>query len=263
MKNNKLAIIIPAHNEEKRIENTLKEYLKFFREINKKNKLEFKIIVAANGCKDNTVSIVKKIKKKTKAKEIVILDFKEVGKGFAIKKGFEYALKNNFDLIGFVDADASTSPMSFYDLVKNINEFDGIIASRWIKGSIVKYSLIRKIQSRVFNFIVRFLFFLPYQDTQCGAKLFKKRLVEKVLPLLTLTDWAFDVNLLYLSKKFNFKIKEIPTIWIEKKGGKTNFRTPIMMFLAILRIRVIYSFLEKPLKPLRKIVHLTYNILKK
>lgn len=240
----KLSIIIPAYNEEKRIGRILEAYCKFFRE--KKEIIE--ILVVLNACEDNTLNVVKEFQKKFK--EIKFLDFEQGGKGFAIIEGFKEALKNDFELIGFVDADMATPPEAFYDLVKNIGNYGGIIASRWIKGAkIYRQTFKRKVLSRGFNFIVRSLFLIPYRDTQCGAKLFKRKVIEKITSDLTITQWAFDVNLLFLCKRNSFKIKEIPTIWEDKEESKINIKkAPFQMFSGVVRLRIIYSLFKKSIK---------------
>ena len=125
----KLCIIIPACNEEKRIGRTLKEYCRFF---SKKLKSDFEIIVVINNTNDRTEEIVKNHRKK--CRELKYLNLKQGGKGFAVIQGFKEALKKDFDLIGFVDADMATPPRSFYDLIENIKDYDGVIASRYILG---------------------------------------------------------------------------------------------------------------------------------
>ena len=110
----RISIIIPAHNEEKRIGRILKKYSKFFRE----KKEFFVIIVVLNACKDNTLGVVKEFQKKFK--EIKFLEFEQAGKGFAIIEGFKEALRKDFELIGFVDADMATPPEAFYALIENI-----------------------------------------------------------------------------------------------------------------------------------------------
>ena len=230
----KLSIIIPAHNEEKRISKTLSSYLTFF-----SSKLkDFEIIVVVNNTKDNTLKVVKSFKNK----KIRCLNFKEtIGKGGAIIEGFKIG-KGNY--LGYVDADMSTPPESFYDLFKKINNYDGIIASRWIKGAEVfpKQSFLRRIASRSFNLMMKFLFLMPYHDTQTGAKLFKKEAVKKVIDKLDITKWAFDIDLLYNLRKNNFKIKEIPTVWHDNPGSQLKiFKAVPEMFLALIRLRLIYS----------------------
>ncbi|MBI5872177.1 glycosyltransferase, partial [archaeon] len=192
----KLSIIIPAHNEETRIGKTLEEYGKFLQDLKKKKKLDFEIIVVLNACKDNTVGIVKNAEKKYK--EIRHLDFEQGGKGFAVKEGFKEALKGKAELIGFVDADMATRPDVYYELVKNIGDCDGVIGSRYISGSVLtpKQGFSRRMAGIVFNVPVRASFFMPYRDTQCGCKLFKREVIAKVLEQMSISGWAFDVDLL-------------------------------------------------------------------
>src|SRR3989344_8183585 len=109
----KISIIIPAYNEEKRIGRTLEEYLKFFSIKKKQEKIRnFEILVVINNTKDRTEEIVKE--KQKKCMELRYLNFKQGGKGFAITEGFKDALKRDNKLIGFVDADMSTSPEEYF-----------------------------------------------------------------------------------------------------------------------------------------------------
>ncbi|MBS3091787.1 glycosyltransferase [Candidatus Pacearchaeota archaeon] len=240
-----LSIIIPAHNEEKRIGPTLEVYGKFFSDIEKKQGLRHEIIIVLNACKDNTIDIVKEYSRKYK--KISYIEFVQGGKGFAVTEGFKHSLRINNEasnLIGFVDADMATSPSDFYQLAGNIGNYDGIIASRWMKKSVIDtpQTFLRKLTSRGFNFITRVLFFMPYKDTQCGAKIFKRNVIEIITPKINITQWAFDINLLYLCKRNNFRIKEHPTVWNDKSGSKINLvQTPMKMFLGVLRLRILYS----------------------
>ncbi|MFA5020171.1 MAG: glycosyltransferase [Candidatus Pacearchaeota archaeon] len=250
----KISIVMPAYNEENRIGRTLEEYCRFFDNIKKNKEIDYEILIVINGTTDNTEGIVKDYQKKYK--EIKYLNFKQGGKGFAIVQGFKESLKGNSELIGFVDADMATSPEDFYDLVKNIGKGDGIIASRWKKGSKTERDFGKIIRSKGFNFLVRSLFLLPYEDTQCGAKIFRKKVVEKIISKIESLEWAFDVDLLYLAKKNHFKIIEYPTIWHDKKGSKiVPMLVPIKMASSVIRLRMIYS-------PFKFIVRL-YNQLPK
>ncbi|MEA3329251.1 MAG: dolichyl-phosphate beta-glucosyltransferase [Nanoarchaeota archaeon] len=249
----KISIVIPAYNEEKRIGKTLKNYLEYFRKLKAQKLLEYEILVVINNTTDKTEEVVKSFRNN----EIRYLNFKKGGKGFAIIEGFRDALDRKNDLIGFVDADGATPPNAFYWLVQNIGNYDGVIASRWMKKSkiIVKQNLKRRILSRGFNFTVRSLFMFPYQDTQCGAKLFKREVIEIILNELSLTHWAFDINLLFSARQKGFRIKEFPTIWEDKDESKvSSSKTSVQMFLGILRLRLIYSPFEKLLRPVKFIL---------
>ena len=238
----RLSIIIPAYNEEERIGKTLDRYCNFFEELKNKEVLDYEIVVVLNACKDRTAEVVKSYQKKFRS--LKYLEYERGGKGFAIIEGFKYALNKKNELIGFVDADLATGPEVFYELVKNIKNYDGVITSRWKKDSIIKteQTLLRKITSRGFNFLVRSILLLPYSDTQCGAKLFKRKAIEEVIDEIRAIQWAFDIDLLYKLKRRKFRIKEIPTIWEDKRGSKINIiKTPVKMFSSIIRLRFMYS----------------------
>jgi glycosyltransferase involved in cell wall biosynthesis len=238
-----ISIVIPAHNEEKRIRRMLEGYGKFFSEKKKKKEIKnFEILIVINNTKDKTENIVKEFSRKYK--ELRYLNFKQGGKGFAIIEGFKDALKRNNELIGFVDADMSTSPEAFYNLIKEIDGYDGVIADRWDKRSkIKKQSLFRRFISRGYNFIVRTLFLLNYSDTQCGAKLFKREILKNNINKIVSSQWNFDVALLFcLKKESNARIKSIPTVWEDEIGSKINLkRTPMLMFISSIRLRLIHS----------------------
>lgn len=239
MKKSKIGIIIPAYNEEKRIGKTLEEYSKYF---GKKKNEEYSILVVINNTKDDTENVVKNEIKKYKI--ISYINLKNGGKGYAVTEGFKYFIKKKYNYIGFVDADLSTSPNEFNNLIINIKDNCAIIGNRWSKKSKIlkKQTYIRRIASRIFNLIVKLLFFINYQDTQCGAKVFRTNELEKIVPKIFITQWAFDVNLLYLYKKQGLKVIEFPTVWEDKDFSKVNtIRTSAKMFFGILRLRLIYS----------------------
>lgn len=235
-----LFLIIPAYNEEQRIKRTLRDYLKYF-------KNNFKILVVLNGCTDNTLAVVKDVQNHY-PQNLDSLDIKEmIGKGGAIRKGFKRA---QGDIVGFIDADGSTSPLEFEKLIKAIDHFSGAIASRWIAGAKVlkRESFLRKIASRIFLILVRLLFRMPYQDTQCGAKVFRKEVIDSILPELRINNMAFDVELLYLIKRRGYQLKEVPTVWVDKStsamlGSPLRFlKTSWEMFWGLIFLRLRYIF---------------------
>ena len=168
-----LAIIIPAHNEEKRIGKKLETYIPYFSNLVKTGKLEkVKILVVINASTDKTKEIVLKYRHKN----LEFIEFIKGGKGFAVIEGFKHALKDNYTYIGFVDADMATTPDEFYRLLSKIDDYDGVIASRYISGAVLKprNTIPRIIASRIYNFFIRAVLVVPYRDTQCGVKIFKR-----------------------------------------------------------------------------------------
>lgn len=250
-----LGIVIPAYNEEKRIGKTLESYLAFFDKKSKVEGFDYQILVVINNTHDRTEEIVKKYAKKNK--HISYLNLPKGGKGYAVTKGFEELLKGNADPIGFVDADLATPPEAFYDLFVNLRSSDGVLASRYLKGSKLTPALNfrRLFVARIFNFIVRSLFLMPYKDTQCGAKLFRKKALQATLPHLGMTQWAFDVELLYELNRRGFRVKDIQTTWYDIEGSKLHvIKTSLQMLFSILQLRVIKSPFRRLLRPLKPIV---------
>ncbi len=260
MESKKISIIIPAKDEEKTIKKTLESYSVFFKKI---ASMDFEIIVVLNACEDNTLEIVKK--SEGKHNQIKHLNFERGGKGFAITQGFIEALKGDSDLMGFVDADMSTPPFAFHDLILSIKNYDGVIASRYLPNSIVKpkQRVMRIIASRVFNFLVRSLFLIPYRDTQCGAKIFKRKALEKILPEIGMTQWAYDIDLLYNAHKLGFRIKEKATFWEDKESRNLNLKkASIQMFLAVSQLRIMKSKFKRIWWVFKPVAGLFYKLVK-
>lgn len=234
-----ISITIPAHNEEGRIGKTLDAYHEFFsKKSQEATGFAYEFIVVLNGCTDNTRAVVQE--RANQFGDIRIIDSLKAGKGLAVRIGFEDALTRNNDLIGFVDADMATRPGQFWDLITNLGNNDGLIAGRYMPGSKIfpKRPPIKEWGRRlVYQPLVWLLFGLTYYDNQCGAKLFARRVLQAVVPFLTVTQWAFDVELLFLCKKMGFKIKEQPTIWYDKEDSKLNIFREHRMLTALVKAR--------------------------
>jgi glycosyltransferase involved in cell wall biosynthesis len=236
----KLSIVIPAYNEEARIRPTLDAYTSFFGARYGKD-VEFVVVV--NGSRDRTEHIALEYAGKNPQVKVIV-EPRAIGKGGAIMRGFEVAAG---ELVGFVDADNATLPDAFSDLVEHIGDAGVIIASRYIPGAKVspRQPLARRIASRIFNRMIRILFKLPISDTQCGAKLLRGDAMRAALPHLGLTRWAFDVDLLFQLRRLGYRITEVPTTWSEPGGSKLKIgRTSFEMFMAICRLRILYSRLS-------------------
>lgn len=254
-----LLLLIPAYNEERRIEPVLRDYARFFQE-NYRGK--FQIVVVLNGCTDNTLGVVQKVAAEFPA--IGALDFKEpIGKGGALIEGLK--LTGHAELLGYVDADGATPPHAFLDLVRHMDKVDCVIGSRWKPGAVILQSQSgrRQFASRAFHFIVQLLFWLNIRDTQCGAKVMKREVVEKIHDHLRIADMAFDINLLVSIKRAGFRILEVPTEWTDRAGSKVVlFRSSLTMFLSVVRVRLIYSPFYKWLRPLRPLEGWIYKTLR-
>lgn len=240
----KISIIIPAYNEETRIERTIRAYHQFFSQKQQTTGLSFELVIVLNGCRDKTFDIVSRLQKELGDDTILCINLTQAGKGIAIKAGFADALTRNNDFIGFVDADMATSPQAFYELAQILRiskpgAIDGVIASRYMPGSQITPArpAYKRYGSRIiYEPYVWALFGLRFHDYQCGAKLFRKAGIEKIVPQLTVTQWAFDVELLYLSKKAGLKVQEVPTVWHDQADSKLTLRGGMKMFSALFKV---------------------------
>jgi glycosyltransferase involved in cell wall biosynthesis len=254
-----LLLLIPAYNEERRIEPVLRDYARYFQQLYKG---KFQLVVVLNGCVDDTIGIVRQVASEYPL--VSALEFPQaIGKGGALIEGLKLAPLA--DVIGYVDADGATPPRALHDLVNHIGEADCVIGSRWLPESVlhIEQSERRQFASRVFHAVVQVFFQMGIRDTQCGAKVMRRQAVEKIHSTLRIADMAFDINLLYSLKRAGFSILEVPTEWTDKIGSKvTLFRTSLVMFLSVLRIRLIYSPFYKWLRPLRPLEGWIYRKLR-
>ncbi|KIX85498.1 hypothetical protein J120_00795 [candidate division TM6 bacterium JCVI TM6SC1] len=238
----KLCLIIPAYNEARRIGPTLEHYLEYLNVQCKSGKIkDYKILVILNGCTDNTADVISIIQ--PRYEQLIMHEIVDAGKGRAIKAGFELALTYDVTHIGFVDADMSTLPQHFFDLIDNI-QHDGIIASRYAPGAQVYPARpwIKRWGSRMFyEPLVRALCKISYWDYQCGAKLFTRTTIEKITPLLTELMWAFDVEILFVCKLLGLQVVEQPTVWYDRTDSKLKLmRSGLRMLSSVVRMRITH-----------------------
>jgi glycosyltransferase involved in cell wall biosynthesis len=251
----RLLLLIPAYNEERRIEPVLREYAEYF---TAKPGVEFQLVVVLNGCRDNTLAVVRRVAGDHPC--VRWMEFEApIGKGGALIEGLKLA--PSADLIGYVDADGATRPEAFDALVGHVETADCVIGSRWLPGAVLHQSQSsqRRFASRIFHLIVQVLFWMNIRDTQCGAKVMTRAAVERIHPNLCIADMAFDINLLYSLKRAGYRVVEVPTEWTDKMGSTVNLgRTSLTMLLSVLRIRLIYSPFYRWMKPFRPLEHWLY-----
>ena len=237
-----LTIVIPAYNESKRI---LKNLIEIDNYISKKSfNNSVQTIIVNDGSKDDTLEIVNDwITKESKNHFSVVSYTENRGKGYAIKEGF---LKSNSDLILYTDADGASPIEEVEKLFDAINQgFDVACGSRVLnsESSNVKMAIKRRFIGLMFHMILGILGLDFIQDTQCGFKLFKSDVAKKLANAQKCFNFSFDIEYLFLAKRFGYKIKEVPINWYHVKGSKVNLLTDsVKMFLEVLNIRFIYKY---------------------
>lgn len=232
-----LSIIVPSYNEELRIIPTLNDAIAY---LNNKN-ITFEIIVVDDGSTDSTSTVVNNLSKTLSPNIKLTSQGKNQGKGAAVKKGF---LEATGEVVGFMDADGATPIAEIDKLLLALKSCDIAIGSRALfsKDSTVKTVWYRKFLGRVFNSVVNIIALPGIRDTQCGFKFFQRDVAQKIFPLIQTERFGVDVEILYLARKFNFKISEIPINWNNIPGSKVNLlKDSIQMLYDVLRVMVRHS----------------------
>lgn len=256
-----LLLLIPAYNEENRIEPVLRNYMRYFQE---NYQGRFQLVVVLNGCRDNTLGKVQNVA--ADFPTLRALDFPDpIGKGGALIEGLKLAPAA--DVVGYVDADGASPPRALHALIKLLDKADCVIGSRWLPGALLPQAQpwFRRFASRCFHLWVEVLLWMHIKDTQCPCKVMKRSAVEKVYSSLHVADLAFDVNLLYALKHAGFSVLEVPTEWTDVAGSKVSaslFRSSLAMALSVLRIRLIHSPLDNWMRPLHPLEGWIYHKLR-
>lgn len=221
------SIIIPAYNEELRIKSVISNISEKF--------LGDEMIVVCDGI-DDTKKIAESLA--IKNPNIKVLNFSEkLGKGGAITEGFKAA---KGEKIGFVDADESISPEDLKYMFDFSGNVDGVIASRRLKTSkiLIEQPRKRRVASRFFNIFVRSFFGLPFKDTQCGAKVFKREAIYDILDEMETRGFEIDVEILWRLKNKGYNVVEYPVTWKHSEGSKFRLTQSRNMLLSLLKLRI-------------------------
>ena len=223
-------MILPAYNEEDCIKEVISETAKVLSEVTDK----WEIIVVDDGSKDSTFAIAERISKSDK--RIRVLSYgKNMGKGFALKYGFEHS---RGDLVVFMDADLDLHPRqikNFIEIMEKENA-DVVVGSKRHPESRINYPLRRRVLSDAYFLMVKLLFNLNVKDTQVGLKLFKREVLRDVMPRILVKRYAFDVEVLANAVRRGYKIVEAPVELNFKFGSNVNWKEIWRMFVDTLAI---------------------------
>jgi glycosyltransferase involved in cell wall biosynthesis len=228
-----LSIVIPAYNEELRLEPTLvriDEYIKAA-------KIQAEILVVDDGSTDETRRIAEHFLAGRRGR--VISYSENRGKGHAVRRGVQEATGS---WVLMTDADLSAPIEEYQKLADAVRDGDLDVAfgSRALAGSRieVRQNPLRELMGKTFNRIIRLATGLPHHDTQCGFKLMDRKRVEPLFETMIVDRFAFDVELLYLCRRFKLGVREVPVAWRnDAKSHVSLLLDPIRMLVDLFRIR--------------------------
>ncbi len=213
-----VSVIIPAYKQEKTIEKDLKNIY----DVMSATRWDFEIIVVVDGMLDKTFENAKKVERKN----IKVVGYEtNRGKGYAVRYGM---VRARGDYVAFIDSGMEIQPNGISMLLEHMEWYnaDIMMGSKRHPASKVNYPFFRRVYSFGYHAIVKILFRIPVKDTQVGLKVFKRNVLEAVLPRLVIKQYAFDIELLAVAYRLGFRrIYEAPVYITIDFGSGTNFGT--------------------------------------
>ena len=234
-----LSIIFPVFNEELRLKPSFSHIASFLK---KKKKFKTEIIFTDDGSKDNSYNLItqfiKNFKTNNKTKIKVIKLKRNFGKGAALKLGVKNA---KHEWILTTDIDMSVSLFQLLNWIKKKlidRKYFVYFGSRVHKKSIVKKKILRDILGNIMRFFVYTVLNIKIKDTQCGYKLYKKKIAKLVFSKLKSSGFDHDLEIVLFLKSKRIKIKELPVKWIHINNSSLNiFWDPIKMLVGIFLLK--------------------------
>ena len=213
-----ISIVIPAYNESPRISKALGEVLRVVRQ----RGWQAEVLVVNDGSTDRTAAIVTEFAQLNP--EVRLLNnLENRGKGFSVRQGVLNAVG---EIVMFTDADLSAPMEEAERLFAALDEgADIAIGSRWLerKRQTHKQPLYRQFFGRCFNAITRLIMGLPFADTQCGFKAFRRPVAQTIFQLQRIERWGFDPELLFIALKRGYNIQEVPVTWGHDERSRLSY----------------------------------------
>lgn len=238
-----LSVVIPAYKQEKTIKKDLENILSTL-ENGLNNDYKYEVICVVDGHIDKTFEKATKVK----SSKLKVFSYKNnTGKGYAVRFGMK---KAKGDLILFLDAGMDISPKGIMMVLAHLDWYnaDVIVGSKRHPVSRVNYPLVRKILSTGYHVGVKILFGLPLRDTQSGIKIFKRKVVNKMLSRLLVKNYAMDIEMLAVAKYLGFdRIYEAPIeVRFNKASSHINWKTIFSMIwdtsAVFYRLRILHYY---------------------
>jgi dolichyl-phosphate beta-glucosyltransferase len=213
-----ISIVIPAYNESARIGKALTEVLRCVHERN----WHAEILVVNDGSTDSTAAVVDQFAQ-LHPQVRLLNNPQNRGKGFSVRHGVLHAVG---EIVMFTDADLSAPMEEAERLFQALEEgADIAIGSRWLERNrqTLKQPLYRQLFGRCFNAITRLVMGLPFADTQCGFKAFRRPVAQTIFQLQRIERWGFDPELLFIALKRGYKVKEVPVTWGHDERSRLSY----------------------------------------
>jgi glycosyltransferase involved in cell wall biosynthesis len=244
-----LSIVIPAYNERARIELTLKRVMTCVEE----QGWDAEVLVVDDGSRDGTPEIVQRWMDRYQRLHL-IKNGANRGKGYSVRNGL---LQAAGDIVMFTDADLS-APMEEANLLLAAiaDGADVAIGSRWLdkERQTTHQPMYRRFFGRCFNWVTRTVIGLPFKDTQCGFKAFKRPAAQVIFRLQRIERWGFDPEILFIARKLGYSIVEVPVTWGHDERSRMSYLKDGMKMLeemAVIRANSIAGRYDEDIAALK------------
>ena len=236
-----LSIIVPVRNESENLKDVFDYYTKNVKDF------KYEVLIVNDFSKDDTLNVARELQQKYK--NFKILDNKKKGLGGAINLGIEKA-EGDYIAIMMADQSDDINDLKKYFQIISSENLDAVLGSRFLNNSKVENYPIRKlILNRIFNLIVSFIFWNKYNDYTNAFKIYKKKALVEILPLISESFNIFlEIPLKIISRNYKYKI--IAINWMGREKGKSKFK--INELRSKYLFTLIYCFIEKNLLNLKK-----------
>jgi len=227
-----LSIVIPSFNEEMRLPATLARIASYIKASGRKTE----VIVVDDGSSDGTARVAESFRGKIEDIRVVP-NGQNRGKGYSVRRG---SLEARGEIVLFTDADLSAPIEEADKLLAELGGYDLAIGPRAVNRGLIEVheSRFREFAGIIFNRIVRVLLRLPFVDTQCGFKAFRREKCQIIFEQQTIERFGFDPELLYLARHHGLRTVEVAVRWAHSPATKVNmWRDSVQMFLDVVIIR--------------------------
>jgi dolichyl-phosphate beta-glucosyltransferase len=238
-----ISVVIPAKNEEGRLPQFLQSLIAYCQ----KSRYRYELIVVDDGSSDKTSEVVLNLKKSFPSLILIRFEHNQ-GKGASVKHGL---LSARGQIALFMDADGSTPAE---EIEKNLGfltaGYDIVIGSRALDNTScsIKALPYRKLMGRFFSFFVHRFLIKDITDTQCGFKIFRRSIIRPLWENIRISGFGFDLEVLFLAQRMNYKIKEVSVNWTHRENSKINLvKDSLTMLINIFQIKKWYSGIRFPL----------------
>jgi glycosyltransferase involved in cell wall biosynthesis len=227
-----LDVVIPVLNEAHVLARSIAELRQ---RLTKLIPCRWRIVIVDNGSTDGTLEVAQQLA--TEFKDVFSLHLDQRGRGRALRFAWTQSAA---DIVCYMDVDLSTEldalPLALYAILED--GFDIAIGSRLMRESQTRRSFKREIISRIYNLMLKLILHVGFSDAQCGFKAVSRAVVARIVPQIKDQGWFFDTELLVLSERQGYRIKDLPVVWNEDNDSRVKIvKTAWDDIMGVFRLR--------------------------